>query len=296
MSVNTHHHPNALFRFFPFLRACLFVSLTIGLPFSQKVFGEPVLYDATWEAEVLALEMSGELLPPTELTNQIYEDLEAIREAYPSMSLINLFPKWRPGELLIDLTDDAADDFSQGQYDALDPLFEVYGVPKITKSYSGDSIKLVFGQNYNPELLAQLFVGVDGTNYAQPNFLYGDGNDVQATGPSTYTFTNGWGDCLSGCIHEESWVFEVSEDQVVNVIGSPPPESMYVPNRGILLEYVDEAGNKMIVNPPLSFELPNLSPVVPEPSVSILSSIGLLFLITFNRCRKVTTTRHLRKQ
>ena len=56
------------------------------------------------DAEILSMKISGELLPPTALYEQIYNDLKAIRNAYPYTNSIHTSSPWVAGELLLGVT------------------------------------------------------------------------------------------------------------------------------------------------------------------------------------------------
>ena len=67
-----------------------------------------------------------------------------------------------------------------------------------------------YEQLYHPEILAGIYEEVDGVTYAEPNWFGGDGSDIFSEQVSIYTFKRGWGDCPSGCMYADYWVFSVS--------------------------------------------------------------------------------------
>jgi hypothetical protein len=68
-----------------------------------------------------------------------------------------------------------------------------------------------------------LFVAIDGVNYSEPNYFYGDGNDITSEVFSDHvelTYSYGWGDCQSGCKSRRFWQFRVYFDCSVEYVGS----------------------------------------------------------------------------
>jgi len=173
------------------------------------------------EAALLALQLSGALLPPPFLYEQIRSDLAAIRQAYPAMTSIHPRPPWMPGEFLVGLTAEAWEQFISGEYHGLDDLNAQYGPVEMIPGVL-NWLKLQFEQQYNPEYLAPLYAAADGVEYAEPNYIIGDGNNIQVALPY-YTFRMGWGDCMAGCIHRHYWVYYVDGGSatLVNEYGDP---------------------------------------------------------------------------
>ena len=179
------------------------------------------------DAELLAMEISGAALPPPELYEQIYHDLTTIRQTYPAMAIIHHRPRWTTGELLGQLTAEAMTQFEKGEYHGLDTLTAEYGPVKIIPfarlSMSDlNFVQLRFERRYNPEKLAPLYTAADGVESAGPNWVGGDGDNIEVS-ESGYIFSVGWGDCPSGCIHRHYWVFTVVDSAVtlVNEHGNP---------------------------------------------------------------------------
>ncbi len=171
--------------------------------------------DPLLEAQMLALDISGELLPPEELTQRILEDLAAIRAAYPEVTNIHYRPNYEPSQMLVSLTDEAFAQYLQGQYHAWDELNAAYGAIDFAASSFVKIVLLKFDKIYNMELLSDIYeqAHIDGIIHAQPNYLYGDGNTIYAD-PPRYTFRRAWGDCPAGCIYRKDWHFEVEDGQV----------------------------------------------------------------------------------
>jgi len=155
----------------------------------------------------MALELSGYLLPPANLTSDIEEQLRSIRYLYPDMAKITHRSKWAAGELIVS-------DLSKQELKDIDR--SVYGPLKQIQKIGDDShntYRLVFSKPYHPAKLAVKLeqMGIKG---AEAMIFTGDGDDVQvqATAPTyyTYIFSKGWEDCPSGCIYKHFWEFSVA--------------------------------------------------------------------------------------
>ena len=170
------------------------------------------------DEELLALEVSGQLLPPPALVAQIGQDLTAIRATYPEISDIHTFPNWIPGELLVGLTNEGWAAYLDGTFTELDALNAQYGAINIHPYFSLHLLFIQFDSLYHPQALGEIYRGLEGVSYTDPNVVGGDGSDIWCDEPSVYTFKRGWGDCLSGCIYNDFWVFSV-DGESVDLIG-----------------------------------------------------------------------------
>jgi hypothetical protein len=175
------------------------------------------------DGELLALEISGTLLPPPELYEQLYNDFTAIRQAYPDMNEIHHLPRWLLGELIVGFTEEAWEEIQNGEYHGFDELSREYGTVEMRAIFSTYML-LEFEERYNPEYLAPLYAAAEGVTSAEPNHLIGDGSHIQASMPD-YTFNFAWGDCLSGCISHHYWEFTVIDGSVTldSQYGDPLP-------------------------------------------------------------------------
>ena len=188
-----------------------------GVHLPDDVYRLTVMADASLissssdaDARLMSMEISGELLPPPVLYEEIRVALTLIREAYPEMTGIRHRARWVPGELLVGLTPEAMDQFNAGQYHGLDNLNAEYGPVQVEPSSS--FLKLKFEQYYNPEYLSPVYAAADGVRYASPNIIFGYGSDITLSG-NNYTFSCGW-DCQAGCINRHYWVFQVDGESV----------------------------------------------------------------------------------
>ena len=165
------------------------------------------------DAELLALEISRELVPPPSLYEQIHNDLIAIRAAYPAMSLIHHRPLWIPGELMGQLTAEAMAQFKVGEYHGLDTLSAQYGPIEIIPSDSAslaalNFVTFKFSRWYNPECLTRPISAAEGVWYAHSKWISGEGNRIEVS-ESQYTFSLDWGNCKEVCTYHHYWIFSV---------------------------------------------------------------------------------------
>jgi hypothetical protein len=179
------------------------------------------------DAELLALEISRQLLPPSSLYEQIHSDLTSIRAAYPAIASIHHQPLWIPGELVGKLTAEAMAQFKKGDYHGLDALSAQYGPIKIIPLDNDpkDTLNFVtfkFSRWCNPECLTRLISAADGVWYAHSKWISDEGNRIEVS-DSQYTFSVGWGNCSLVCSYRHYWVFSVVDGlaQLVTEHGDP---------------------------------------------------------------------------
>jgi len=154
------------------------------------------------EAQQIALESSGELLPSDPLVQRIEKDLTAIRGQFPAVTEVHHTKKWQPGKLMIN-------DVKKETLEAINK--SIYG-PSESQAIFQDKIFLVtFKKPYNPEKLAEILKKDFGVENARPDGVLGGSTSITMTtdpsGKNTYVIMKGWGDCMSGCINKHFWTF-----------------------------------------------------------------------------------------
>jgi len=185
-----------------------------------------------YDGELLALEVSGQLLAPTELVCRISEDLALIRAKFPYMRSIGVLPDWYPGQITVLLTQEALDALLRGQYHGLDELNRDYGPVEVyvllARPGGVQGFVLKFSRAYNPELLSDIYREAPGVLSASASRFHGDGSDITVTEPETYTFVRAWGDCPSGCVYKHSWMFTATgcEVSLIAEYGDPLPVAL----------------------------------------------------------------------
>lgn len=163
------------------------------------------------DADIIALEVSGQLLAPPTLVTQVASDLAAIRQHDAHLSVIHMRPDWSPGEIVVTVSVDAWQLFLAGQYHSLDALNSQHGPAQVEiESASLRELHLTFSQAYNPALLVPIYAGADGVQRTRAIPMAGDGADIVASRVGSYTFKQGWGDCTALCPRAHYWEYAVT--------------------------------------------------------------------------------------
>lgn len=171
---------------------------------SLKAYGRSEDEDAEW----IALELSGALLPPRALYLQLRNDLRAIRQAYPVVEYIHYSPRWKLGMVTAKVT---SKQITQINASELGPV-------TVFPSFS-EWHEVLFALRYNPTALIPLLKSRFGVVDSSPSYYAGSGDFIGAD-PSnrSYTFSHGSGDCMSGCIDRHNWHFSVSSTGLVTLL------------------------------------------------------------------------------
>jgi hypothetical protein len=168
------------------------------------------------EAELMALCLSGELVAPDSLYNQLLNDLIAIRNTFgDTIEIVNQLkfqPPWEAGCFMIGFDDTTFQQIRNGQYHAWDSLNQQYHLADIdTISLQfGGIVLLTFKGRLNPWRLCELYGTLPGAWAPSPNYIRGDRANIYARETEsgiTYLFRDAWDDCPSGCLHSEYWYF-----------------------------------------------------------------------------------------
>lgn len=180
------------------------VLATAGPLFAQR----PICDEAT----VLGLEITGQLIAPPHIVNQVTADLAIIRDAYPVVASITALPDWAPGMLLVCLTPGSWAQHLAGTYAELNALNDEYGMAVISQWTPGRMLVLASQECSNPIVLMWAYLELAGVEYAEPNGYIGDGDDITCTSLGWYTFKHGYVDCYAGCVYAHYWQFMVSDN------------------------------------------------------------------------------------
>ncbi len=185
---------------------------------------DPVLIPAQPDREALAIALwlSGELTAPPELYERIRTDLRIVRkdqrDTVPAVDL-KFFEPWEPGRLVIGFDAWTYQLISGGLYQEWDSLNRHYSVDRVDLSMpTFNMLKLKFTDPLNPEVLAEAYEKLPGVRFAVPNWYLGDRSMLLPSHPDSrvlYFFRNAWGDCPSGCLYSEYWVYAVISGNVV---------------------------------------------------------------------------------
>ena len=181
------------------------------------------------ESVVLGLELTGELLAPAGVSNQIEQDLAAIRSMYPSVADIVATESWVPGSIWVGLDSVARAEYSAGTYAALDSINSIYGATEVTSFSLTRALLIDFLECYHPVVLGAIYEELDGVVYAEVNPVYGGpGYDISCSELGLYLFERTLPDYTKAY-----WEFQVS-DGVATLLPSPVDETEFV--SALLLE------------------------------------------------------------
>ena len=172
---------------------------------------------------MLALEASGELVAPQHVYERVLADLAAIRAMQPAVQNISAMGSWSPSQMLVGLDAAGMAAVQAGTYTDWDCANAHYGLSM--KEVQSFYVKLAFSHRFNIPLLASEYAMFANVEYAEPDGLIGDGNDVcvsvEGDKKYSYVFDAGSGDCQAGCIQHTYWGFSTEgSPPVVTVLGT----------------------------------------------------------------------------
>lgn len=181
---------------------------------------KPAPSKAEVEAQILAIEASGNILAPPALTERIANELGDIRLAFPNIEGIRARPRWEPTSLLVAFDPPVREQVvarNYGHWDAANRNYEVREIDT-RMLQSGDSgiAILRFSRAINAPKVASEYAMLPGVSYAEPDGLAGDGPDICLAQRGTthfYVFDQASGDCPAGCLEHKYWVFKVEPNQ-----------------------------------------------------------------------------------
>lgn len=122
------------------------------------------------EAELIALCLSGQVVAPDSLSNQILSDLSTIRSTYGDdfkrVKQIGFRPPWIESCLIVSFDDTTAQQVANGEYHDWDELNQRYQVTKIDTTHVAHSgyVKLYFENTLHPFRLGELYAILPGGN------------------------------------------------------------------------------------------------------------------------------------
>ena len=194
------------------------------------------------EAELVALYLSGEILAPLQLYEQVYGELQSIRECYsneyPVLNEITYLPPFFAASYVNFHIDQLA--YTQllhanyHSWDTLNAYYQLteYHVREIG-SYHYYVLEMRFQGRRHPDVLAQAYQSLPGfLEYLEANMM--DMSNIyprMVQDTISYLFREGSGDCPSGCGISEFWYFASGGDSVA-FIGHwlPDRDDLQVPD------------------------------------------------------------------
>ncbi len=108
-------------------------------------------------------------------------------------------------------------------YAPIDDLLSEYSLSVVDHDNSLSIVTLAAENPLNIERLSRLFMQVDGVTYAEQEWVFGDGNNIEIRSFDDYvelTFSIGYEECPAMCLYHHYWQFKVWSDCSVDYLGS----------------------------------------------------------------------------
>jgi len=184
------------------------------------------------EAEILAIEASGQPVAPLDVYDRIARDLSSIRSSHPEVQGITARPTWPASDLFIGFDAEGSAAVTSGTYADWECPNELYGAVSVRQVITG-FFNVEYAHRFNVPALSAEYAKLPHVITAGPDLFLGDGNDVCASFAGTtysYIFDAGSGDCPAGCIEHVYSGFSTPEPGQVVTLGTwskgdgdPPP-------------------------------------------------------------------------
>lgn len=166
-----------------------------------------------------------------ELAREIDLVLSRIRETYPTMADVTVRQKYEFGALVLKLDPDlfrsvhvllpetghVALHTGHEDFDALNARLGLSAVELLSRF---NICFFYFDEPLNVGEAIRAYEMVEGVEYARTNRFLGDGPDIDAVksqGTWHVAVQRAWGDCPSGCIHQETFFFTVKGSDVERI-------------------------------------------------------------------------------
>ena len=183
------------------------------------------------------------------LAAELERVLGAVRVAFPETEEVTVRAPWEPGALILELepalfeavssalaAPGASAPLCTAEEDS-DALNAAVGLVAVQAFSFASTVVLRFDPQRDVPLTALAYASVDGVRHVEPNFILGDGPDIDARwvdGTWHLVFREASGDCASGCIFSELHFF-TERDGVVERLGAEGSARL-APFARILLE------------------------------------------------------------
>ena len=164
------------------------------------------------EAEMLAMELTGEIRAPDFEYDRILGDLALIRAEFPELITVIDDTDYVPDQLLVGVDDTGSID----DYEALNEFLLV--VDEQVESWGRI---LTFCDNLNAVAAAAEYNEVSEVEWAEPNYFIGidDFITISPDGDTyRYSIDDGFWDCFDGCDCHRYWEIDVAGDGTVTLI------------------------------------------------------------------------------
>jgi hypothetical protein len=176
---------------------------------------------------------------PSDAAAAFDRDLQTIRTRYPVLTDVHARSDYVRTDLLVAVSNNAS---WLANWKSGNPQTGEAGLDSLLHEFDFDAVReelltaadrtwfrVTFGQPLSMDrLAAQLRTASPNIPAVQPNAFAGDGDNIVASSSSVgrvLTFSKGWGDCPSGCIHRHSWEVTIAPSGALSVreFGDPLP-------------------------------------------------------------------------
>ena len=175
------------------------------------------------EAELVTLQLTGQLLAPTNVYNKVVKELKIIRETWSdSIEHVNIVfePFWRESFIRVRATPETFDSMMANKYhywDSLNAYFPLDSVSlRSVPSIDVWSASMHFKGRLNSLRLIDSYAGLPLVRSIDTDYRWlGDYPmllPLRIEGKNKYFFRYAYGDCYNGCIYSEIYYFTVGND------------------------------------------------------------------------------------
>lgn len=221
--------------------ACMLQASASEIGSSEVTEDAETVSDAMVLADrILRRQSNGLLLNPKRrdrLAREIGQVLDQVRSAFPPAWEVSPRMDFRPGILLVGLTPALLSAAvpagrNEGQptgHVEFDDLNTRLGLSDMRVFLHVGVALLEFSKYVNLEAAARAYLEIPGVRFAHPDAQLGDGPDIEVVRVQETWYVivrKAWGDCPSGCLHEELFFFIVENDVARRVAA---PEAMQKP-------------------------------------------------------------------
>lgn len=164
------------------------------------------------EAELLAMDVSGELRAPDAEYERILRDLALIRAEYSELVTVIDDEDYVPNQLIVGVDESQPLD----DYYALNEFYRVED-EEIHYSYR----LLTFCDNLNGPELAAIYAALPAVSWGDPNWWIGIDDYITIEvleSAYRYNIDDGFWDCYDGCDCHREWIIDVDESGTVTLI------------------------------------------------------------------------------
>lgn len=159
------------------------------------------------EAELLAVETSGEFLAPDALYDRIVRDLALIRDFDPRTITVVHDERWAPNQAIVKLIDGMGTE----EYDEFNRFYQAVDCDNLFSTWWVVTLPDVV---INAVVLSARYAELPEVELAEPNFLIGTDDETTVTpgeGAYRYRLEDGFHDCFDGCDCFRIYEFTVTD-------------------------------------------------------------------------------------